>query len=319
MKTVSIVLCSYNGERFLKAQLDSIVRQTYPIHELIIQDDGSTDQTLNIAREYTIQYPFIRIERNTQNLGFNRNFENALRKATGDFIAIADQDDIWYPEKIAKQVQAIGTHDLCISGYHTDTTYQEGEMKKVVIPRHNLEYLLFYDSTPGHSMLLTRNFIQQVFTEWDGHILYDWWLSVNAQLGKGIVCVNEPLNWHRPHQGSAINRLNAQYAAYLVKKPTWQPYVYGFRKFREQQQLTTWQFFYGYIYRHTSKDKHALAHQLSGLLLKRDPISLCRLCLLCMRFKHLIYFYPQQKGMISYVRSFCYPMIRAYGNTYFYL
>lgn len=142
-------------------------------------------------------------------------------------------------------------------------------MKKVVIPRHNLEYLLFYDSTPGHSMLLTRDFIRQVFTEWDGHILYDWWLSVNAQLGKGIACVNEPLNWHRPHQGSAINRLNAQYAAYLVKKPTWQPYVYGFRKFREQQRLTTWQFFYSYIHRHTSKDQQSLSHRLSGLLLKK--------------------------------------------------
>lgn len=134
MKTVSIVLCSYNGERFLKTQLDSIVCQTYPIHELIIQDDGSTDHTLDVAREYAAQYPFIRIEQHAQNLGFNRNFENALKKATGDFIAIADQDDIWYPEKIAKQVQAIGTHDLCISGYHTDSTYQEGQMKKQSFP-----------------------------------------------------------------------------------------------------------------------------------------------------------------------------------------
>lgn len=99
MKTVSIVLCSYNGEHFLKTQLDSIVCQTYPIHELIIQDDGSTDHTLDIAREYAAQYPFIRVEQHPQNLGFNRNFENALKKATGDFIAIADQDDIWYPEK----------------------------------------------------------------------------------------------------------------------------------------------------------------------------------------------------------------------------
>ena len=319
MKTVSIVLCSYNGERFLKEQLESIVRQTYPIHEIIIQDDGSTDHTLDIAREYAAIYPFIQIEQNTQNLGFNRNFESALKKATGDFIAIADQDDIWYPEKIEKQVQAIGSHDLCISGYHTDSTYHEGEMKRVVIPHHNLEYLLFYDSTPGHSMLLSRNFIQQVFTQWDGHILYDWWLSINAQLGKGIACVNEPLNWHRPHQGSAINQLNAQYAAYLTRKPTWQPYIYGFMKFREQQRLTTWHFFYSYIHQHTGADKPPLTYRLRGLLLKKNLWSLFQLCMLCMRFKHLIYFYPQQKGLISYLRSFCYPMIRAYGNTYFYL
>lgn len=319
MKTVSIVLCSFNGERFLKEQIESIVCQTYPIHEIIFQDDGSTDRTLEIAQTYADQYPFIRICRNTENLGFNRNFENALKKATGDFIAIADQDDIWYPQKIEKQVQAIGTHDLCISGYHTDATYQPGHMKKTIIPHHNLEYLLFYDSTPGHSMLLTREFVHRAFSLWDGHILYDWWLSVNAHLGNGIACVNEALNWHRPHQGSAIHKLNAQYASYLVKKPTWQPYLYGFKKFRKQQHLATWNFFYGYIHQQTNPHKQALAHRLSGLLLKKDLWSLFQLCSLCMRFKRLIYFYPQQKGLISYVRSFCYPMIRAYGNTYFYL
>ena len=84
MKTVSIVMCTYNGEQFLREQLDSILAQTYPIHELIIQDDCSTDHTADIVREYARQYPFIRFYANISNLGFNRNFQDALSKAEGD-------------------------------------------------------------------------------------------------------------------------------------------------------------------------------------------------------------------------------------------
>lgn len=319
MKNVSIVMCTYNGEQFLCEQLDSILAQTYPIYEIIIQDDHSTDGTLQIIQEYATRYPIIRFSQNQENLGFNRNFREALAKATGDLIAIADQDDIWYPYKIEQQVNAIGEHDACISAYHTGKTYQKNGNMRTNTPIYQLEYLLFYDSTPGHSMLLRSDFVKYTFEHWDGHILYDWWLSVNAHLRKGIVCVNTPLNWHRPHNQSAITKLNAQYASYLTSKPTWQPYIIGFRKFREQQLLPSWKFFYGYICQQTETDRFPLAHKLSKLLLKRNLISLFCLCFLCMKHKRTIYFTPNQKGLMSYVRAFFYPMIRAYGNTYFYL
>lgn len=319
MKTVSVVMCTYNGEVFLREQLDSIVTQTHPIHELIIQDDCSTDHTAEIVTEYAQRYPYIRFHRNTQNLGFNRNFQDALSKATGDFVAIADQDDIWYPEKIQKQAETIGGHDICISAYHTGSTYRTDGSMQTVTPCYELSYLLFYDSTPGHSMLIRRDFLQDVFAQWDGHIVYDWWLSVNAHLGRGIVCVDRPLNWHRPHNASAMTRLKERYASHIPPKPTWQPYVYGIRKYREQQLLPTWKFFYGYIERRTSDPKFALPHALCHLMLKRDVLSFLRLCRLCMKYKQHIYFYPRQKGIASYVRAFFYPAIRAYGNTYFYL
>lgn len=186
MKTVSIVMCTYNGEQFLREQLDSILAQTYPIHELIIQDDCSTDHTADIVREYARQYPFIRFHANISNLGFNRNFQDALSKAEGDYIAIADQDDIWYEEKIAAQMEAIGDNDLCVSAYHTGTVYRSDRNMKVTHPSCQLEYLLFYDSTPGHSMLIRKDFIRKIFQEWDGHILYDWWIAVNAHLNHGL-------------------------------------------------------------------------------------------------------------------------------------
>ena len=53
---------------------------------------------------------------------------------------------------------------------------------------------------PGHSMLIRKDFIRKIFQEWDGHILYDWWIAVNAHLNHGLTCVDQPLNWHRPHE-----------------------------------------------------------------------------------------------------------------------
>ena len=114
-KRVSVVMATYNGEPYLREQLDSIVGQTYPIHELIVQDDGSTDRTIEIARSYEQQYPFVHVYVNEQNRGFQENFRTAVMLATGDFVALSDQDDVWFPEKIAKQVEAIGLCAICYS------------------------------------------------------------------------------------------------------------------------------------------------------------------------------------------------------------
>lgn len=318
-EAVSVVMCTYNGAKFLKEQLDSILEQTYPIKELIIQDDCSTDETWDIIMEYALNHDVIQACRNDSNLGFNENFKEAILKASGDYVAIADQDDIWYADKIEKQVRKIGQYDVCISYYHSDREFKRGEMKKCSKPHYNLEYLLFYNSTPGHSMLMRTDFVRDIFSVWDGHIVYDWWISVNAQLGRGIVRVDEALNWHRPHSASAITKLNARYAAYMVNHPTWQPYLMGYVQYKRLQKLPTWQFLYHYVLERTDRPSCQLAHKLCRLLLKKDFFSLFRLCCLCMRHKKQVYFDPEQTGVMSYVRSFFYPMIRSYGNTYFYL
>ena len=98
--TVSIILCTYNGARFIREQLDSIVAQTYPLLEVIIQDDGSTDDTVAICNEYAARFPYIKVRRNEHNLGFNLNFKSAAMRAQGDFVAISDQDDVWMADKI---------------------------------------------------------------------------------------------------------------------------------------------------------------------------------------------------------------------------
>ena len=75
--SVAVVMCTYNGEKFLREQLDSILDQTYPISEIIIQDDRSTDGTVALLRQYEERHPNIHVFVNEQNLGFNLNFKTA--------------------------------------------------------------------------------------------------------------------------------------------------------------------------------------------------------------------------------------------------
>lgn len=98
---VSVALCTYNGEKFLVEQLESILNQTVSVAEIIVCDDCSSDSTQKILTEYFQKYPTLfRIFINEINLGSNKNFEKAISKTTGDYIFLADQDDIWRKDKV---------------------------------------------------------------------------------------------------------------------------------------------------------------------------------------------------------------------------
>ena len=97
---ITILLPTYNGERYLRELLDSIITQTYKNFILYIYDDGSTDSTCSIIIEYTKKYPFIKYELNETNNGHLYSFIHLISKVKSNFFAFCDQDDIWYPEKL---------------------------------------------------------------------------------------------------------------------------------------------------------------------------------------------------------------------------
>jgi len=104
-------MCTYNGERFLQEQLASIAQQTRLPDELVVCDDRSTDQTVGMLREFAASAPYpVRIFENEHNLGFAANFERAIRLCGGDLIALSDQDDIWYPNRLERSEQELGEH-----------------------------------------------------------------------------------------------------------------------------------------------------------------------------------------------------------------
>ena len=99
---ISIAMATYNGERYVREQLESLSAQTRLPDELVVTDDGSTDGTLEILRAFARAAPFpVRVYPGERNLGYTRNFLKAARLCTGDWIAFCDQDDVWLPEKLA--------------------------------------------------------------------------------------------------------------------------------------------------------------------------------------------------------------------------
>lgn len=99
----SVAMCTYNGARFIGAQLASVAAQTRTPDELVVCDDRSTDETARVVRDFANTAPFpVRLHVNEQNLGSTKNFERALSLCEGDLIALSDQDDAWLPQKLAR-------------------------------------------------------------------------------------------------------------------------------------------------------------------------------------------------------------------------
>lgn len=99
--TISVAMCTYNGEKFLKEQIDSILNQTQEVNEIIICDDVSTDATVGILKGYEQLYPNIfKIYYNNKNIRSNKNFEKAIKLCSGDLVFLADQDDVWATNKV---------------------------------------------------------------------------------------------------------------------------------------------------------------------------------------------------------------------------
>lgn len=305
-KTVSVVMATYNGAEYIREQLDSIINQTYPIHELIIQDDCSTDSTVAICQEYAARYPFVHVFRNEKNKGFNENFKTVAMRATGDLVAISDQDDIWFPDKIEKQVAAIGNHTMCYSQHLRGNTQEKSRLVdyKNAAERH------MFKAVVGHSMLLEGDYARDERT-WPGKLAYDIWLTILANYREGIVHLEEPLNWHRTHDGQASED-NSGNAVSI-----WKPYVYGFKEYRKLQESEGWRYFYTRILQE-SKGKNVLTARLCQLLLGSSLLSLIKLCFLCHKHRNTVYPSNRTNGIMGHVRCFCFPLIQAYYGADFY-
>src|ERR1022692_2995726 len=101
--SISVAMCTFDGGRFLSAQLESIAAQTRPPDELVVCDDGSSDASGNIIKDFARRAAFpTRLVVNDKHLGSTKNFEQAISLCQGTIVALADQDDVWYPHKLQR-------------------------------------------------------------------------------------------------------------------------------------------------------------------------------------------------------------------------
>ena len=134
---ISVCIATYNGEKYIKEQLDSIINQIKEDDEIVISDDNSTDRTLEIINSYKDKRIKI-YHSNARN--FKKNFENALGNANGDIIFLSDQDDVWIDGKYEMCVSALQKYDLVV----TDSTVVD-ENLNIIYP----SFFSYYKSGPG--------------------------------------------------------------------------------------------------------------------------------------------------------------------------
>lgn len=200
---ISVVMCTYNGARFLREQLDSILNQTLLPAEIIVQDDGSSDETLDILKEYAAKTTLVKIYQNEGAHGINSNFFTAMQRASGDLIALSDQDDIWEADKLRLQTEAIGDKLLC-SGF-SEPFSTEGypvsfDRRR---PNYHILRLAYLGALPGHTFLMRKE-LPCYLKNWESSpYLYDWQLQMVAAAAESIAFVDETLVHFRRHAGAA--------------------------------------------------------------------------------------------------------------------
>jgi glycosyltransferase involved in cell wall biosynthesis len=208
---VSIAVATFNGAEYLTQQLDTLVAQSYQNIEIIVSDDGSTDDTLSILELYAKKYANFFVYKNEVLHGVKRNFENALEHCKGTYIAFSDQDDIWMLDKIEKQVNAIGDyaaiyHDsLFIDNIGNSLHKSLGESVNSYSGFDARSFLLF-NCVSGHALLFHRKMLEIVLPFPDARY-HDWWLGFRATDNGGIKYLNETLVHYRQHNNSQTDFL----------------------------------------------------------------------------------------------------------------
>ena len=230
---VSVALGTHNGARYLREQLESILAQSHGVDEIVLSDDASGDGTVELAEQVLSEHratdaatPVLVVKRNPVALGVTPNFEQTLRAASGDLIALCDQDDVWHPDRVERALaefdgrpgldlvaaearlvdetgaplgssllETLGVDDATRTRLGTDAAFGE---------------LLKRNLLTGATMLVSRALVERA-APFPASWVHDEWLAVVASVGGGIAVVAEPVIDYRQHGANQIgvSRLGA--------------------------------------------------------------------------------------------------------------
>jgi glycosyltransferase involved in cell wall biosynthesis len=218
---VAVLLSTYNGEPFLRAQLDSLAAQGGVSVEVFARDDGSSDNTVEVLRSYAHLWPSLAFCERNKNLGPAASFLEIMRTVPGDFdyYAFSDQDDVWLTDKLErasrKLIDVAGERPglYCSSSICVDRDLRPlGET--LLRGSGRFEEIIFANITGGNTMVMNASAANLIRSQTPGSgiIMHDWWcILVISALGI-VICDEKPTIFYRQHQnnvfGSSPNRLS---------------------------------------------------------------------------------------------------------------
>ena len=196
-------MATFNGEKYIKEQINSILIQLEIDDELIISDDGSTDNTLEIIME--LDDNRIKIFQNNNIHGYAHNFENALIHTSGDYIFFSDQDDVWLPNKVERMLPYLQHDNFVISDAYITNDNLEFKGRLSSWRRYKKGYLqnLFKSIYAGCTCAFTKR-IKDYALPFPStkHIQHDNWIGLLCELKFNVVYLDEPLILYRRHQNN---------------------------------------------------------------------------------------------------------------------
>ncbi len=236
MSRVSIVMSTYNGEKYVAEQMDSVLSSTYKDIDLYIRDDRSSDHTMDILNRYCGEYPdIIHVSRNEANLGYTLNFLHGVCNTTADYIMLCDQDDVWKSNKIGdtlkrmRHMEAQLGKELPIAVF-TDATVVDGELTEICPSffkagrlnpeKTDLPHILMENKLIGCTVMINaalRRTIQSRKLPEQARY-HDWWIALIAASCGRIGFLPQQTLLYRQHGNNAVG--NRNFLSYITDRIT---------------------------------------------------------------------------------------------------
>lgn len=211
-------MATYNGERFLEPQLESLIRQSYSEWRLLVHDDGSSDNSIKILKQFRNRYPnkISIIEDNIRTGSAKNNFFHLMSFVNTDYVMLCDQDDVWFNDKIEVTLQKIQESEANFTGpiaAYTDLCVVDeklsiisNSMKKRQKLRHavTLNDILLSNCVSGCTLMLNRP-ATKLLTFPAEAIMHDWWFAIEIVRNNGILLeIKKPTIYYRQHAHNAV-------------------------------------------------------------------------------------------------------------------
>ena len=208
---ISIILPIYNGEKYMRQSIDSVLAQTYGNWELLIVDDGSTDRTAEIAMEYVQKDPRIQYHKNPQNMRLPRTLNRGFSMAKGAYLTWTSDDNYYYPTALEKMICALVGQNRHFAFASCDVIDENGNVVEVIAVDENSGKIIVGHNTVGACFLYSRE-VYETIGDYDPDMVlvedYDYWQRICMKYEP--VCIGEKLYAYRWHDNALTSTMSKQ-------------------------------------------------------------------------------------------------------------